>query len=83
MDANEIAKIRAQAQAVLDRIDNAHTPANFDRLKAELTKRGMQLSGTMRRKTAFTVTDRNGSKVTGLSLASVEDLLTKLRGDQA
>lgn len=65
----------ARAQGVIDRIAAAHTPQNLERLQAECAKRGCKLTGSIRRKTGFAFVDPNGNKLSGLSLASVEDLL--------
>lgn len=82
MTPDEINEIRAQAQAVRDRFDKAHTAENFERLQAEFEKRGCKLTGTMRRKTSFKLTDSNGVQISGLSLATLEEMLDPKPADQ-
>ncbi|WP_434405446.1 hypothetical protein [Sphingobium sp. DN12] len=78
MTPDEMDEIRLEAAALLERHAKAHTQQNLDRLQRELAGRGWKLTGTIRRKSAFTLTDPNGTKISGLSLASVEGLLAEM-----
>lgn len=67
--------LAARIEALRGQIDRAHTPENLDHLRAECAKRGLKLTGSLKRKNGFSVVDPKGSKVSGVSLHDVERLI--------
>lgn len=71
-------EILAKLSLMTANIDAAHTQENLAKLSARAESIGAKLSGSMRKKSGFTFRDTNGNSISGMTLADVDSILSKI-----
>lgn len=77
MDRDEIEALRAKVQQAQARIAEFDTPEHEARLKVAVQTAGLSLRRFKKGSAGFAVKTSDGSEISGVTLADVEELLRK------